>query len=382
MTNKVGTLTFHNCDNYGAVLQAYALQKVLLDMGMDTEIINYSRNNLVDVSQMFKTKTLTTLKGNPDKQLYSVKEFFEMVFHGDGNSYDIHESFVKFRQKNFICSRPVNKKTIRKLENKYDYIIVGSDQVWNCGRVNLDTTYLLDFVSNDDKKISYAASFGINTVPKKYINTYKFLLSKFSRISVREEQGVNLVKKLTGKKAECVLDPTLLLDKNEWIKIADRNIGKHEHYILVYNLGESNRIMEIANKLSKQTGFKVRYVRKQKSKTDSRVVKGVSPEKWIGLFYNADYIITNSFHGVVFSINFNKNFYAVKAEDRIRKAMQSRLENILNKVKLTNRYISSYSEIDLKETIPYKKVNSNINILREQSIAYLKEALRENGKTY
>lgn len=96
---KVATLTFHNCDNYGAVLQAYALQQVLLQMGLDTEIIDYTRSNLSDVLHMFQTKFLSCLKGKPDKQLYSVKEFLEMVFHGDGNSKDIHESFTEFREK-------------------------------------------------------------------------------------------------------------------------------------------------------------------------------------------------------------------------------------------------------------------------------------------
>lgn len=376
---KVATITYHNVDNYGAVLQAYALQQVLIDMGMETEIIDYTRSNLSDVLTMFKTKIGSTLKGKPDKQLYSVKEFLDMVFRGDGSSKDIHESFVEFRKKHLLCSRPVNKKTIPQLEKEYDYIVVGSDQVWNCGRVNLEPTYMLDFVSDDRKKISYAASFGISEIPEKYEEVYKRLLAKFAHISVREERGVSLVKELTGKEAKLVLDPTLLLNKKKWLKIADEKIGKEEGYILVYHLGESRRIQEIAEKLSKQTGLQIRYARKQKSKDDATVVNGVSPTEWLGLFLNADYIITSSFHGVAFSVNFNKEFYAVKAEDRIRAAMQSRIESILKRTGLEKRYIADFSEINVEEKIEYDDVNIKLNDLREQSMGYLREVLLKDG---
>lgn len=379
---KVATLTFHNCDNYGAVLQAYALQQVLLEMGADTEIIDYTRSNLADVLHMITTKLLSFLKGKPDKQLYSTREFLEMVFHGDGNSKDIHESFAKFRETHFICSRPVSKKTIGLLENDYDYFIVGSDQVWNCGRVNLEPTYLLDFVSDDQKKISYAASFGISEIPEKYKEIYCRLLSKFSHISVREKQGVSLVKMLTGKDAVWVLDPTLLLGVEDWLKILDNGVNRESHYILVYHLGESDRIREIAGKLSEQTGLPLRFARKQKSKTDSVVVKGVSPAEWVELFLNADYVVTSSFHGVAFSINFNKQFYAVKAEDRIRQAMQSRLADILSRMELDDRYIESFTEINLEKSIVYEKVNCMLEDLRKVSKAYLEEVLFEDGSNY
>ena len=374
---KIGTLTFHNCDNYGAVLQAYALQQVLLEMGFDTEIIDYTRDNLSDTFHMFMTKIISTLKGKPDRQLYSTKEFFEMVFHGDGNSKDIHESFVRFRKEHFICSKPVNKRTIKTIEKEYDYIIVGSDQIWNCGRVNLEPTYMLDFVSNNRKKVSYAASFGISEIPEKYKETYCRLLAKFAHISVREKQGVSLIKMLTGKEAAWVLDPTLLLGKDDWRKIVDRCVKKEKHYILVYHLGESNRIREIANKLSSETGLPIRFVRKQKSKTDSAVVKGVSPTEWVALFLKADYVITSSFHGVAFSINFNKQFYAVKPEDRIRQAMQSRLADILDRMELSSRYIESFDEIELGRTIAYDKVNCMLDDLRKMSKEYLRKVLFE-----
>lgn len=379
---KIATLTFHNCDNYGAVLQAYALQQVLLEMGTDTEIIDYTRSNLADVLHMFTTKLLSFLKGKPDKQLYSTREFLEMVFHGDGNSKDIHESFAKFREAYFICSRPVNKKTIGLLENDYDYFIVGSDQVWNCGRVNLEPTYMLDFVSDDRKKISYAASFGISEIPEKYKEIYCRLLSKFSHISVREKQGVSLVKMLTGKDAVWVLDPTLLLGVEDWLKILDNGVNRESHYILVYHLGESDRIREIAGKLSEQTGLPLRFARKQKSKTDSVVVKGVSPAEWVELFLNADYVVTSSFHGAAFSINFNKQFYAVKAEDRIRQAMQSRLADILSRMELDDRYIESFAEINLEKSIVYEKVNCMLEDLRKVSKAYLEEVLFDDGNNY
>ena len=148
MKKKTATITYHNCNNYGAVLQAYALQQILGKYGYENLIIDYRRSNLSDVFAMFKNKLISTLRGKPDRQLYSTKEFFQMVFPGEGNSQDIRKDFDFFRQKYLKTTVPVNKKTIYGIEKDFDYIITGSDQVWNCGRVNIEPTYLLEKIPN------------------------------------------------------------------------------------------------------------------------------------------------------------------------------------------------------------------------------------------
>lgn len=376
--NKIGTLTFHNCDNYGAVLQAYALQQAIMDLGYDTEIINYSRSNIADVITMFWNKAISTIKGNPDRQLYTVKEFLEMVFKGDGNTSDVKESFLQFREKYLRCSRPVNRKTIHTIEPLYSKIIVGSDQVWNCGRVNIEPTYMLDFVSDRMKKYSYAASFGISEIPEKYYSIYKKNLSDFSCISVREKQGASLVKEITGKDAELVLDPTFLLSKDRWSNIAEKYTD--EEYVLVYQLGKSNRLIDIARKYSQKKGLKIKFVKKPvEFSGEADYCKGLSPTEWVGLFKNASCVFTSSFHGIAFSIIFNKEFYAIKSEDRIRHAMQSRLVNILEEFGLEQRYIEDYDGLLKCSKIDYEDVNNRLDQLKESSIRYLKKVLSDNG---
>lgn len=371
---KIGILTFHNCDNYGAVLQVYALQQVIKSMGYEPEIINYSRDNLKDVLKMFSVKISSVLRGKPDRQLYSLKEFLDMVFKGEGNTKELREPFAEFRKKYLLCSEPVNKKTIKKIQDRYDRIIVGSDQVWNCGRVNIEPTYMLDFVTDNQKKCSYAASFGISEIPEKYLEIYQELLSQFSHISVREKAGKRLVKELTGKDTEVVLDPTLLLRKEKWQQIARKE--DEGEYILVYQLGNASNLLNIARKLSKRTGLPIKVVKKMEGMGDDVIgCNGLSPVDWVSAFLNARYILTSSFHGVAFSINFNKEFWAVKAEDRIREAMQSRIVNVLELTGLESRYIAGFDEISTEEKIAYDEVNERLDRLGEISLNYLKEIL-------
>ena len=372
---KIATLTFHNCNNYGAVLQDYALQQKILEMGYETEIIDYSRNNIKDVAIMFKNKLFSILNGKPDKQLYSFKEFLELVFKGEGTGKDLVKPFHLFRKKYLLCSEPANRKNIVDLEKKYHRIIVGSDQVWNCGRVNIEPTYLLDFIEDDTKKASYAASFGLTEIPNKYQEIYRTLLSKFSYLSVREESAQILVRELIEKEAECVLDPTLLLTKKDWETIIPKK-KKKETYILVYQLGKSENLFHIAEKLSKKTGIKVRSIKKSEDMgSNIRAYQGIGPTEWLILFLNADYIITNSFHGVAFSINFEKEFFAIRAEDTIRISMESRIESLLKKVDLEQRYISDDKQLKLEEKIDYLEVSKKLNLLREDSITFLKKIL-------
>lgn len=367
---KIATLTFHNCNNYGAVLQAYALQQTILKAGFDTEIINYTRDNMHDVFIMLKTKIKSISSGKPDKQLYTIKEFCDMVFKGEGNTKDISEAFTRFRKTYLKLSQPVSRKTIKTIEPDYSRIIVGSDQVWNCGRVNIEPTYMLDFVSDSNKKASYAPSFGINKIPDKYKEIYESLLSDFSFLSVREEQGASIIMDLIGKKAEVVLDPTFLLNKSDWMKL--KIDVPTDRYILVYQLEISERLMNFARQLSDSTGIKLRYIRKPKvSNFEYDYCEGIGPDEWVAQFLGAEYIITNSFHGAAFSINFNKNFYVEISQDRIRGAMSSRLENLINTFKLTGRFISDVFPENFDEAIDYSKANQILKVHKDKSIKYL-----------
>lgn len=375
---KVGIITFHNVNNYGAVLQAYALQKTIRRLGFDCEIIDYRRKNVRDIFLWQRNKAGALLKGRPDRQPYTNAEFIRMfcntVFF---NNRKVAAKFDAFR-KRLPMSRPVNSDSVRQLNREYDLFLSGSDQVWNCGRVCLDKNYFLDFVEDDGRKGSYAASFGIKSVPDKYRDEYKALLLAYRYLSVRESAGADIIRELTGREANVVLDPTLLLDKGEWSRLIGDG-RRIKPAVVVYMLEYSETLLDFARSLSERTGCPVRLLNKpfgHRLNEDYRT--GVGPLDWLKEIKEAAYVVTNSFHGVAFSINFNKLFYVEIARERIRGAMGSRIEDILTAFQLMERLISpgNTGSVNSMEEIDYGKVNRRLEELRAHSCSYLKEMLR------
>lgn len=376
---KIGIITFHKVNNYGAVLQAYALQKSIHKLGHECDIIDYGRKNLSDVLQWQKNKLTCLINGKPDRQGYSNIEFVNMFLNTIFfNNKTVSAKFNLFRR-NYNLSMTVNNDNINTLNKEYDLFLSGSDQVWNCGRVNLDKNYFLDFVDRKEKKGSYAASFGIKEIPIKYKEEYKRLLSDYQYVSVREKAGADIIKELIHRDAEVVLDPTLLLTNEEWFKF----IGKKQQIqpvIVVYMLEYSECLLEFAKKLSVKTGYSLRLLNKpynHKVKMEYRL--DVGPMEWLSEFQNAAYIVTNSFHGVAFSINFNKAFFVEIAEERIRGAMSSRIEHILKEFHLEERLINSIQVEAFNENnlnIDYSKVNSELIEKRKQSLQYIKNMIQ------
>ena len=196
---KIGILTYHRAYNYGAVLQAYALQSAIQNINYNVEIIDYCCDYIEKIGS--------------EK---SIKNIIKFILSGRRIN-QTKKKFVKFRNDKLnLSNNDFNRDTIKEIADLYDIYIVGSDQVWNYQGSNFDKTYFLDFVKQNTKKKSYAASFGISKIPPKYEKEYIRLLNKFSDISVREKQGINIINNLLGKDCELVLDPTLLLSKKEW----------------------------------------------------------------------------------------------------------------------------------------------------------------------
>jgi len=203
---KIGILTFHRVYNYGAVLQSYALQKVIKQLGYDVEIIDYWCDYIYRPYSIenFKTKSCTD---------YIMGICGRII-------YNFRKKKTKRFQKSIQYSPKVNQNNIKALNDRYDLFLVGSDQVWNYPLTNFDTTYLLDFITDNNKKVSYAASFGVKTIDDKYKETYAKLLSEFSSISVRESTGVSIVRELINKDVPMVADPVILLTSDEWESLA------------------------------------------------------------------------------------------------------------------------------------------------------------------
>lgn len=353
---RIGILTFQATNNYGGVLQSYALQKILKDLGHAPEILDYECRF---IEQPYRWENLK--KKGLAGYLFSLMGFLCYLPRGKGN-----KRFKKHMKYSERCSA----ESMKSMGDKYDMYIVGSDQVWNYRLTGGDMHYLLDFVKESSKKYSYAASFGVGEIKSPYCELYTKLLNEFEMIAVRESQGSEIIYDMIGKRVPVVLDPTLLLTREEWMSAAKLPVMK-EKYILVYQLGISKNLVNKVKHLAKKTGCKVRYIPFPLGGfIEAKKQWRIGADEWIGLFANASYIVTDSFHGTAFSILFNKPFWTEASGQH--KNVGSRIYNLLDVFGLTDRLFDSESKCSPDDAIEYESVNRILNQERTKSIDYLK----------
>lgn len=348
---KIGILTFNRVINYGAVLQAYA-SKTVFNNYTKTEIINYKNENIERAYSLYSKNI--------------IKRFFKHLQFSKKN-----KKFYDFINGN-ATSKTYNRENFASIEENFDKIVVGSDQVWNFTCSDADTTYLLDGVSENVKKYSYAASFGVQELPKDQVSLFEKNLSKFEKLAVREETGKKILKEQLGLESTVVLDPTLLLNMREWhdnLKIGET--GKK--YILTYFLDNDEELKKIANAISKKTGLPIYNITTStKSFFGDKVIKNAGPKEWVEYFYNAEFIVTSSFHGTAFAINFEKQFYTYAKNNRA-----SRIIDLLKTLNIEERRISNADEIDLNKRINYREVNETLTEERNKSFEFIESIINE-----
>ncbi len=358
---KVGVITFHNYDNYGAILQSYGLQKKLRELGTDPEIIDYRCEY---ISNPFR---LVNLKK---------KGLFNYIYGVIGHiCYLPRRRKCNLFRRKMRYSQPVRAGHMEAVADKYDIYLAGSDQIWDYKLTNFDRTYFLDFVKEGKKKCSYAASIGEHLPPEQYREAYGKLLKDFDEILVRENYGADVVEELTGKRPSCVCDPTLLLTPEEWQKLLVEP-KKKTPYILVYQLGINPEIVSFVRRLNKVTGCRVVYVPfPLVGLLRCSCQLTVGPAEWMGLFQNAEYVVSDSFHGIVFSLLFNRKFFAkVDGHHKNR-----RVEQLLEQVKLSHRTMGALDDEQLTEEIDFTYANEQLAKMRETSLSALKKMIR-SGK--
>jgi len=361
---RVGIITFHRAINYGALLQTYALQEAFKKMGCECNIIDY--------------RSAAIESGHKELKLADCRNWQDLgrfIFYSKYHN-DKFKKFRNFSAAHLNLSHPYYSIVeLRKETSEYDRFICGSDQVWNCKITNFDKSYFLDFCEDILKKNSYAASFGFNSIPAEYIEYYKALLKNFNYIAVREWQGNAIINALIERNAEVVLDPTMLITKSEWESIA-RDYKKVKNYILVYGFGRLTATMKIfLEELVAQTGCKIVHISYSLLKPiKATYEKTVGPTEFLGLFKNARYVVTNSFHGTCFSIIFNKDFFLEMLP--VAQGVNSRLENILDVFDLRTRQIERGTNDHIKEAIDYDHVNAILHKERQKSLAYLQKVIQ------
>ncbi len=384
---RIGIITIINVNNYGAELQAYALQRFLQLMGYDAEIIDYPyyKNHL-----HIRERASRPFYAYPLK--YRLKEWARML--ADMAVRRFKRKSVKERERKFLKFHEMNTAFSDKCYRRYselyaeppiyDVYCVGSDQVWNPYCYTNLNPYFLTFATHGSKKFSYASSFGVDKLPDAVKKTYKMGLGGLGRISVRESAGVVLVKELTGRDAYLVADPTLLLDENEWSRV-ERCVKKNTaDYVLVYELHPLPTIMEMAVKIAKIR--KLEVVRLCKDQTSSSHMDGVvniidaGPAEFVYLFRHATCVITNSFHGTAFSVNFHKNFYCVlskNAKNNCRQTSLLSLCGLVDRIIWEGEDLPDISDIDIN----YKKVIPALESFVSESKQFIKEAIDGKKQT-
>lgn len=360
---RVGIITFHNAINYGAVLQAYALNRIINEEWADAEIIDYLNPQIINTYKPFNYGKSITLK-NILKAI-SYYPFLKVKNY----------KFRRFVNKEICISKPYRTNdALKQISNKYEKFISGSDQIWNFQNTNNDNTYFLDFVNDKKKKYSYAASFGISEIPQKYKNIYKSLLMGFEKISVRESQGAKIVYDLTNRKSCINLDPTFLITKEMWLQLCKTEIHE-KNYIVLYLMEYSLGIIQFAEKLSNELGLKIIYINSSLvNRVNGKYVRTAGPKRFLKLIAESSYVVTNSFHGLAFSIIFNKNFF-IDFQER-KQNSNSRIEELLSLFKLEDRLI--YNSCSYKCDINYSNVNKILVMNRINSKNYLRDIIKDN----
>ena len=351
---RVGIITFSKAINYGAVLQTFALQKNIEKLGISCEIINYENTSR---SQSPNTKT-------------ALKSLIIELFQRPKKI-----GFKQFRKKMKFTEK-YDHNTIAEANSLFDCFICGSDQVFNYKLIKDDYNYMLEFVTDPAKKNSYAASFGLKSIDAEHAQKYKTLLSDFRHLSVRETQGRNIVRELLDRECDVVLDPVFLLSPDEWNKLVQSRICTKK-YLLVYQFSRSDRLSGMVELLAKSNNLEVVVINASfhKSFGKAKYLFNVSPQEFIGLIKNAEFIVTNSFHGVAFSIIFEKQFF-VSITDGIT-AVASRIESLLDVFGLSNRLTDGIA-FDTNP-IDYSAVQKKMLIERERSLQYLSAVIGDYG---
>lgn len=348
-------MTLHIGDNYGALLQCYALRYVINKIeNCNAEIINY------DPGREFPVYSDDDVEKVYEDKLSRFIEFAREYCGVEGTPFtDINDDRAK----------------------SYDYYITGSDQVWNTGFSFADESYFLNFVSNGSKRISYAASISIpETSPKLNRKWFEDNIPLFDHISIREKTHKTFMEHFTDKSVHVVADPTMLLSIAEYEELCEKVKYPDGDYLVLYFLKHDNSgplLIELANMISRKYSLKVMYsfadVPKELFKNESNSFFGYDPREFVQLIKHAKMVITNSFHGTVLSLKFHIPFYTF-----VVGFMASRITDLLEETNLSDRIARGYVPLnDHMMDVDFTNADKVINSKVDESLLFLKEALDE-----
>ncbi|MFA6830840.1 MAG: polysaccharide pyruvyl transferase family protein [Bacteroidaceae bacterium] len=375
MKQRIGLVSYPFSYNYGTCLQAFALAYFLKGKGYDVEYIDYSARKSYRSIAMLKYIAKHPILFLSEIFHKNAKDNLDYSFVGSSWYKSTITKSRKFYENNVpISNIKYDYDSIRSVNLPYDKFIVGSDQTWSKHVNPLLSCFFLNFVPKGKKKIAYAPSMGGCIPTGLYKKIISYYLKSFDSLSCRDKNCAEYLSGMLKTNVECVLDPTLLINGDEWKHLSDKSKKIDGEYILVYILGERQAIVDYAEELGKKKNLPIYYIvtRDKYLKMQNHLLE-VDPLDFVSLISNAKFVITDSYHAMLFSVNIGINFFIFNKRDN--GGDNGRLLDFLEKFNLLDNYINSslYQEI---QPIDFYKVESSLMNERQKSIDYLLTSLR------
>lgn len=383
----IGLVTCYFHHNYGSMLQAYATEMIMQQMGLPYQTIackapiNYMKEN--KLLYIIKKLLIADWKMRLGKMKIerAKKEYPEFA-----KNWEIrNKAFDKFADTFFHVSPYCkNREELTKMAENYSAFLVGSDQLWRTDSVE-HGYYTLEWVPDNIRKIAYSTSIGVKKVPWFQVEKNKRFMNRFDHIALREQSACDLVYKLTGRKVPVVLDPTLLFTGEQWMDIQKQEPLTDGKYIFCYLLGNNPSQREFIKQVKEKTGYKIvalqqldDYIPSDEGFADEAPYVG--PREFLNYIRNAEFVFTDSFHCSVFSILYKKNFFTFsRFAEGAKQSTNTRIDNLLHITGLEDRRMTKDKTVD--GVINYKGsfdgVDDKLNAYRKLSMEYLHNALKD-----
>lgn len=368
--------TWFGPGNYGTALQALALKQYLENCGYSVFFLEDHRNVIDDN----KGKGTRRIVISFIRKVFSAKKWKKVPYRRAIKNKAVLQK--QYLDKYIPVVSIFSTEDVQRLIKKADVFVSGGDQIWNPYVTN--PGFMLDFVPSNKTKISYGTSVGVKTIPEAYIELYKYNLSQYRNISVREEQSAKALQAVLNRNVDVVLDPTLLFSGEEWsFLMSDAKIDPvfvKTPYILVYFVGTRRSYWNYVSKMKAATGYEVIVVpiNDEAYRNSFKKYVEVSPAEFLKLINNAEIVCTDSYHATVFSILFGKEFYTLKRfSDTSTESQNGRLEYLLAKYELTDRLIENENSFKRLDKVDYSSIHASIEQERNMSKQWLRSAMEK-----
>lgn len=354
---KTLIITFQCCPNYGAVLQAYALQEYLKTLSLDVEILDYRPESLTKQYVYINTYSIASIV----MSLWSLPWYYRKKL-----AFKRFEQYLNLTSKTYYSKNNIDMQHI-------DYCFLGSDQIWNPEITSgFDPVYFGNVsLSSNSKLIAYAASIGKASFAPEEVGIFKTLMSKIPHVAMREDEAQDLVLRTTGVKTSVVVDPTILAGTECFKKFIYK--VKYSKYVFVYRLCSDSKTIELAYDVARRKGLKVIEIsglRRGLRNSKHKVIYDAGVEDFLSLLFYADYVVTDSFHGTAFSVLFHKQFITLPHKTR-----GGRMKSLLSKVNLLGRISSKVSDNLLDNIVNWDDVDKRLDEIRAFSQTYIKTSI-------